>query len=128
MKIISQSRVREKQADILPSLIWTEKLTWRADDFLQNESNFFICSQFRSEENFFQCVIFSKCISSFTKFMKKTIHCMLPPCSNLAPCCFSQHWNAGNEFGPWCSKCNNNHAPMFLQFDYSKRDIIKIWK
>ena len=55
-------RVREKQADILPSLISTEKLTWLADNFLQNESNFFICSQFRSEENFFQCVIFSKCI------------------------------------------------------------------
>ena len=33
-----------------------------------------------------------------------------------------------DEFGQCCSKRNAKHAPMFLQFGYSKSDIIKVWK
>ena len=123
-----KSRVREEQVDILPSHVKTEKITGLADNFLQNEYNFFLCSQFRLEENFSKWeFFFAKCVSSFTE-LKKTIHCRLPPCSKLSPCCFSQHWNARNKFGPCCSKCNNYHTLMFLQFGYSKSDIIRMWK
>ena len=41
---------------------------------------------------------------------------MIPPCSNLSRCCFSQHRSAENVFGLCCSKRNNNHVQMFMQF------------
>ena len=105
------------------------------DNFLPNESNFFMCSQFRLEENFFKCVVFFKCILGFTK-LKKTIHCMLHPCSNLSPRCFFQDWITGNEFRPsiqsamstmsWCFcnlviaretslKCENKQLQLLLK-------------
>ena len=103
------------------------KLTWLTDNFSQNESNFFICSQFRLEENFFKSVIFFKCISSFTK-LKKTIHCTQRSYSKLSPLLLSNEALGTDKFGPRCSKQNAKHAPMFLQFGYSKSDIIKVWK
>ena len=38
------------------------------------------------------------------------------------------HWCKFHfEFGPCCSKRDVNQMPMFLQFGYSKSNIIKMW-
>ena len=71
--------------------------------------------------------MFFKCILSFTK-LKKTIHCTLCPCSKLSPLLlFSllKRWGRTILAYAVCSKRNAKHAPLFLQFGYSKSDIIK---
>ena len=105
---------------IFRCLTW--KLTWLADNFLQNKSNFFICSQFRLEENFFKCVFFIE-VSVYWALLNWTKQCtarylLVQNCPHY---CFSQHRCARGEFCPCCSKRNANHAlMMFLKFIYSK--------
>ena len=105
---------------IFRCLTW--KLTWLADNFLQNKSNFFICSQFRLEENFFKCVFLIE-VSVYWALLNWTKQCtarylLVQNCPHY---CFSQHRCARGEFCPCCSKRNANHAlMMFLKFIYSK--------
>ena len=99
---------------------YQSEFTWLTDKFLQNKSNFFICSQFRLEENLFKKVFFFQVdIELYLTEENITLHAtflfkLVPAITFLSIEHWGWVWPAILLFKALCQSCSDVSAIWFL--------------